>query len=259
MCVSYTMQPVGAKAVPVLEELEKILASPGFARNERLQSFLRFVVDQKLHGKTSELKESVIGAEVFGRKPDYDPHCDPVVRLEAAKLRARLGEYYAGPGATDRVRIEIPKGAYVPLWQLIGGKRGIGFWRWVVASAVVLGLVIVGAAVWRWMRPAAKPTLAVLPFLNLSHDPDNEYFSDGLADEITELLAQTGGLDVTARTSSFALKGERLDAREIGARLNATVLLEGSVQKLSDRVKIIVQLIRAADGKHLCRTATSGR
>jgi serine/threonine-protein kinase len=244
------MQPAGAKAHPVLEELEKILASPGFARSERLQGFLRFVVDQKLQGKASELKESVIGTEVFGRKPDYDPHSDPVVRLEAAKLRARLGEYYAGPGAVDPVRIEIPKGAYVPQWQSIRGRRW-GLRRSVVTSAAVLGLAIAGVSAWRWTRTVPKPTLAVLPFLNLSHDRENEYFSDGLADEITELLARADGLEVIARTSSFALKGARLDAREIGTRLNATVLLEGSVQKSSDRVKIIVQLIRAPDGKHL--------
>src|SRR6516165_8047123 len=92
------MQPNGSKADPVLAELEKILASPGFVRNERLCGFLRFVVDQKLKGKATELKEAVIGTEVFGRKPDYDTHSDPVVRTEASKLRSRLNEYYAGPG-----------------------------------------------------------------------------------------------------------------------------------------------------------------
>jgi hypothetical protein len=72
-----------------------------------------------------------------------------------------------------------------------------------------------------------------------------------LADQITGLLSLTDGLEVTARTSSFALKGTQLGTREIGARLNATVLVEGSVQKSGDRLKIIVQLIRATDNKHL--------
>jgi TolB-like protein/Tfp pilus assembly protein PilF len=245
------MQPNGSKADPVLAELEKILASPGFVRNERLCGFLRFVVDQKLKGKATELKEAVIGTEVFGRKPDYDTHSDPVVRTEASKLRSRLNEYYAGPGRDDPVRIEIPKGAYVPQWLASGRSRAVGVWQWVAAAAVALGLVSVAFAVWRSTRPPSKPTVAVLPFLNLSSDPDSAYFSDGLADQITGLLSLTDGLEVTARTSTFALKGKQLDAREIGAKLNATVLLEGSVQKSSDRLRVIVQLIRAADGKHL--------
>jgi adenylate cyclase len=242
------MQPNGAKADSVLEELEKILASPGFVRNERLGGFLRFIVEQKLKGNATGIKEIVIGAEVFGRKPDYDTHSDPVVRTEASKLRARLGEYYAGPGLDDPVRIEIPKGAYIPQWQVRGGGSGR---RWAAAAALTLGLVAAGITVMRWTSPAGKLTVAVLPFLNLSSDPDNAYFSDGLADQITGLLSLTDGLEVMARTSSFALRGQQLDAREIGARLNAAVLVEGSVQKSADRLRVIVQLIRAADGKHL--------
>src|SRR5947209_9747467 len=118
------MQPDGAKADPVLAELEKILASPAFARNERLCGFLRFIVKQRLLGKTAELKETVIGTEVFGRKPGYDTHGDPVVRTEASKLRARLGEYYAGPGADDPIWLEIPKGAYIPQWRVRERARG---------------------------------------------------------------------------------------------------------------------------------------
>ncbi len=244
------MQPNGIKADPVREELERILASPGFARNERLCGFLKFIVERKLQGKTTELKETVIGIEVFGRKPGYDTHSDPIVRMEAAKLRARLSEYYTAVGAADSVRIEVPKGAYIPQWQVSGAGRA-RLWQWAATGVVALGLVVAGVALIRWIRSGEKPSIAVLPFLNLSSDPDNEYFSIGLADQITDLLSRTAGLEVTARTSSFALKRTQLDAREIGKRLNATVLVEGSVQKSSDRLKVIIQLIRVADGKHL--------
>src|SRR5262249_1737653 len=70
------MQPNGAKVDTVLQAMERILVSPGFARNERLSGFLRFIVQQKLQGNTTALKETVIGTEVFGRKPDYDTHAD---------------------------------------------------------------------------------------------------------------------------------------------------------------------------------------
>jgi serine/threonine-protein kinase len=232
-------------------ELDRILASPGFARNERLGRFLRFVVQQKLQGKLAELKETVIGVEVFERAPGYDTRSDAVVRMEAGKLRARLAEYYSGLGAHDPVRIEIPKGGYIPEWQMDGKVRGLPGWKWGIVIAVALCLVFAGITTGRWTRTRAKQTIAVLPFLNLSPEPGNEYFSDGLTEEITQLLSVVNGLEVTSRTSSFAVKGMRLSAREIGQRLNATVLLEGSVRKSGDQLRITAQLIRAADGKYL--------
>src|SRR5579859_2302098 len=95
---------------PVRTQLDRILSSAGFVRNERLSGFLRFVVQQQLDGKTGEIKESVVGVEVFGRTPGYDTRSDSIVRTEAAKLRTRLTEYYAAEGASDPVLIELPKG-----------------------------------------------------------------------------------------------------------------------------------------------------
>src|SRR5580704_14789935 len=96
-------------------QLERILASSGFARNERLSKFLRFVVERHLEGRDDEIKESVVAVEVFGRTPDHDPKQDSIVRTEAARLRARLSEYYLGEGRCDPVVIELPKGGYVPV------------------------------------------------------------------------------------------------------------------------------------------------
>src|SRR5499427_137906 len=95
-------------------QLERVLSSSGFARNERLSRFLRFLVEQHLEGKDEELKESVIGVEIFGRAPDYNPKRDAIVRTEASRLRARLTEYYANGGKRDALVIELPKGGYVP-------------------------------------------------------------------------------------------------------------------------------------------------
>ncbi len=98
-------------------------------------------------------------------------------------------------------------------------------------------------------RPA--PSIAALPLVNLSRDPDQEYFADGLAEELLNLLAKVPGLHVAGRTSSFAFKGKNEDLRSIGQKLNVATLLEGSVQKAGDRVRITMQLINAADGYHL--------
>ena len=97
----------------------------------------------------------------------------------------------------------------------------------------------------------AAPSIAALPLVNLSRDPDQEYFADGLAEELINLLAKIPGLHVAGRTSSFAFKGKNEDLRSIGQKLNVATLLEGSVQKAGERVRITMQLINAADGYHL--------
>jgi TolB-like protein/Tfp pilus assembly protein PilF len=96
-----------------------------------------------------------------------------------------------------------------------------------------------------------EPTIAVLPFVNISGDPENEYFSDGLSEELLNTLVRIGGLKVTGRTSSFAFKGQSLDLREIGRQLNVANVLEGSVRKAGNRVRITAQLVKTSDGYHL--------
>jgi serine/threonine-protein kinase len=98
---------------------------------------------------------------------------------------------------------------------------------------------------------ADKPSIAVLPFVNMSADPENEYFSDGLAEDLINALTKIMDLHVVARTSSFAFKGEKVDIREIGEKLNVDNLLEGSVRKVGNRVRITAQLIKVKDGYHL--------
>jgi len=95
------------------------------------------------------------------------------------------------------------------------------------------------------------PSLAVLPFANLSADKENEYFSDGLTEDIIDALTQVPGLRVMARTSSFAFRGKEQDVREIGARLNVEHILEGSVRRSGNRLRVTAQLVTASDGYHL--------
>ena len=135
-------------------------------------------------------------------------------------------------------------------------------------AVAVLALLVVGVGVWMFARTpreatsvqgpapasataAVTPSLAVLPFVNLSSDPEQEYFSDGLSEELLNQLAKVPDLRVIGRTSSFAFKGRSEDLRRIGELLGASNLLEGSVQKAGNRVKITAQLINAVDGTHL--------
>jgi TolB-like protein/Tfp pilus assembly protein PilF len=93
--------------------------------------------------------------------------------------------------------------------------------------------------------------VAALPFTNMSADPENEFFSDGMTEELINALTRVDGLRVASRTSAFAFKGRDADVREIGQRLNVTTVLEGSVRRAGNRLRVTAQLINAADGYHL--------
>jgi adenylate cyclase len=97
----------------------------------------------------------------------------------------------------------------------------------------------------------SEKSIAVLPFVNMSPEPENEYFSDGITEEIINALAKIQGLKVTARTSAFAFKNQNIDIRIIGQQLGVTSILEGSVRSYRNRLRITAQLIRTEDGFHL--------
>jgi len=120
---------------------------------------------------------------------------------------------------------------------------------------VLLGGAVVGVAVHRASRPTdpahGNPSIAVLPFKDLSADRDQEYFADGVAEEILNGLAKVEGLKVIGRTSSFSFKGKDEDLRVIAQKLGVETVLEGSVRKGGNRIRVTAQLIRASDGAHL--------
>src|SRR5215472_14639606 len=250
------MQSTSA-ALPVLKQLDRVLSSPGFARNERLSRFLRFVVQQHLDGKTDEIKESLIGIEVFGRAPGYDTTSDSVVRTEAAKLRGRLTEYYAAEGASDPVTIELPKGGYTPVFHERNASPEIAAiaseavpqrrrkWRWILAAFAGASLLIIG--LWRFAGQSAPIPIAVLPLVNVSQDASNDYFADGLTGEIIRDLSIIEGLAVRSQTSSFALKGKPQNVREAGKQLAADYILEGTVLRAGEQLRITAQLVRVRD------------
>lgn len=242
--------------------LERVTASDAFQRSPQLQRFLRFVVEEVWAGRSAQLKEYVVGTEVFGRPADYDPRLDSLVRVEAHRLRTALEAYYQAEGREDPVLIDLIKGSYVPSFRertppasqppaAVPAAKLRPAWIAIAAALAVL----LALGLYRLNRPGGSslppnPTIAVLPFDNLSTDSDNQYFCFGLMDEITTALAKTGALRVVARTSSARFKrGD--DIATIGRQLRADVVLEGSVQKSSDHVKVTAQLINAADNLHI--------
>jgi TolB-like protein len=117
---------------------------------------------------------------------------------------------------------------------------------------IAFALEAVGAPSWSVQEAVdTSPSIAVLPFTNMSADPDTEYFSDGMTEEIINALAHLAGLRVAARTSSFAFKGKNEDLKTIGEKLGVSTVLEGSVRRAGGRVRITAQLIDARGGHHL--------
>jgi serine/threonine-protein kinase len=204
-------------------------------------------VEQQLAGKAAEIKESLVGAEVFGRSPDYDTRQDSVVRTEAAKLRTRLANYYASAGAADPVVIDLPKGGYTPVFREREFVKPSAPTRrfWLAAASVVLILVAV-AAPWRIRRQSPPVAMAVLPLNNLSENA-NDYFADGLTSEIIRNLSIIDGLAVRSQTSSFAFKGKPRNVRDAGKQLEVDYILEGSVLRSGRQLRVNVQLIRVRD------------
>ena len=249
--------------------LDKILASPGFATADRISRFLRYTVEETLHGQTDKLKESLLGIDVFGRKPTYDPRVDAVVRTEAVKLRARLRDYYATEGREDEIVIDLPKGGYIPAFRYrekpslesaapVGAEPQRRDWK--PAIATVLAVAVLAGSIYLISKARARAagasgsemaSIAVLPFADLSPDRDQEYFCDGMTEEIIDALAKVNGFRVVARTSSFAFKGKQQDIREIGKKLNVATVLEGSVRKDGNLLRVTAQLNSVADGYHL--------
>jgi TolB-like protein len=247
------MTGAGSEAQAAGRQLERVLASAGFSRNERLSRFLRFIVELHLEGKDDELKESIIAIEVFGRS-DHDPQKDSIVRTEASRLRARLGEYYLGEGKDDPLVIELPKGGYVPILRQAEktpeSNRSLWSWlgtrAWLIAALTSLAVALAALGL-RQFHQNAPVAIAVLPLENLSHDPANDYFADGLTDELIRNLSLIDGLAPRSRTSSFAFKGKPRNMRETGKQLGADYILEGSVLHVGQHLRINAQLIRVRD------------
>src|SRR5689334_10004959 len=161
--------------------LARLSASPEFSSSEQLRRLLTFLVTQTLAGRQEELKETVIGVEVFGREPGYDPKLDGVVRTEARRLRLKLANYYEGSGRDDRIVFALPKGAYVPEFREreavapqpetavpaataagIQGRAGRSVW---LLAAGVVALAVLGFAI---SRARLQPAVARVPrLLNL--------------------------------------------------------------------------------------------
>lgn len=261
--------PAPVDEAAVRRQLARILASPEFSSSQRLSAFLDFVTGHALTNRADELKEYLIAVEVYGHKPDYDPQAKSTVRVEASRLRNRLREYYEKTGRNDPVRIEIPKGSYVPVFHSIQPAEvptiqdrpvasSLG-WRLRRAAAAAVAVAGLAAAI-HFLRPAPalvdRPSgriraIAVLPFVNLGAAAEDELLCDGVTEALTAALARTPALRVPSRTAMAGLKGKPVDVAKLAAGHRVEAFVEGSLRREGDRYLLTAQLIDTRDGYHL--------
>jgi TolB-like protein/Tfp pilus assembly protein PilF len=256
----------------VREELDRILHSGPFQQSRRRQRFLEYIVSETLAGRGDRLKGYNVAVEVFDRPETFDPVTDPLVRIEAARLREKLREYYDTAGQADPVRIDLPKGAYTPHIEfrppatldpslernsgaVTSEPRAGKISKGLLAASIAILLLLAGFGAWRWFNSAAslseKASIAVLPFENIGSDPKWNRFADGVTEDIVTDLSHSKDLFVVARNSTEVYRGKPTDVRSIGRDLGVRYVLEGSIQPSGDQIRVTAQLINTRTGGHV--------
>jgi len=278
--------PAGLRAPSddVRAELERILSSPRFQASEKRRVFLRFVVEETLAGRADRLKGYTIAVAVFGRSDEFDSQTDPVVRLEARRLRRDLDSYYIDTGSRDAVRISIPKGSYVPRFESQEVRQHLAQMtntleasadgassafnriaridappRILLIAALIVAFAAVLTAGWllnaKTERPALSgaerlPNIVVLPFQALSSTENSRYLASGISQELVSGLMRFPGFRLYTLPVSFE-KGANGEPAELGRDLGVAYVVSGSVNVNAEEIRVGVQTIEGRTGRLL--------
>ena len=262
----------------IRRELALILSSNGFAVSKRCQEFLRLIVEHALAGEFDQLRERMIGVEMFGRQVDYDTSNDAVVRVRATEVRKRLAQYYAELDGSPAVCIELPAGSYVPKFSW-GSAEAIPELRpelesiakaekvaaqpnsstrklRLMAGIGFLCILALAAGLYfnrhRFLPSGGRiQSIVVLPLENLSGDPKQDYFADAMTEELTVDLGQVSALRVISRTSAMIYKNSKKSLPDIARELGVDGVVEGSVVREGNEARITAQLIDARSDRHI--------
>lgn len=207
-------------------ELERLLGSRELRGSKALAELLRYCVEQTLANNVQQLKEYWIGVNVFRRGDDFDPAADPIVRVQARRLRHKLEAHYRSNGS-HALTIALRKGAYLTDFHVTPTEPSAN-----------------GSA----MASSPISSVAVLPIADLNSDAENRSFCEGLMDELIHALAESGDLMVVARTSLLQYRNTLIDIRDIGQQLGADAIIEGSVVREALRRRVSIRLIDSRTG-----------
>jgi len=264
-----------------------MIASPDFEASARRRKFLRYLVEETLAGRGEKLKGYAIAIAVFERDQTFESQSDPVVRLEARRLRRDLDSYYMGAGSDDRVRIHIPKGSYVahfeaplassgyqtptdaedPMPSGIGKAAGINLQKndregsgrsGFIAATVILALLVVAllAYIAAGKKPpepsvtGSGPIVVVLPFESLGASPNSHFLASGINQELIGNLLRFPGFRLYALPAREENDQGTMKTR-LGDELDTAYVISGSVQDDEDHLHMVVKVQHAATGQVL--------
>jgi TolB-like protein len=208
-------------------QLKRILGHAEFQATDKMHDFLRFVVEETLAGRSQNIKGFTIAVEVYGRDANFDAAHDPVVRIQAGRLRRAIERYYLVSGGQDPIRIEIPKGSYVPVFSEGPGCESFPD--------------RVGALPMAQRSTTSWPTILITPFDDLTGNPDLAYLGVGLATELCVELGHCEDLRV------MLYRAGPLDLQELNARPD--FIVSGNVRFDGSAIKIVMQLSDGATGE----------
>lgn len=263
-------------------QLDRLLRSPDLNLSARGRRFLQYIVDETLADRHDRIKAYAIATEVFGRNQNFDAQGDPLVRIEAGRLRRALERYYLVTGQSDPILIEVPKGGYVPTFSRRAtalpvvphvendpkpeagdsarpSRRGRAVWfAWGGVCALILlfvGYITVGHVARTQSESAnltgsastARPLVIVVPFADLGDGPSSRLYATGVTEEIISQLARFSELSVLGRDTSNSL-GPATDVGRVHRELGIRYAIEGSVRVSEGRLRASVRLLDAARG-----------
>lgn len=255
-------------------ELDRVLSSDVLTGATRLSRLLRYIVERTIAGEGDQLKEYVLGVEVFDRPPSYDPRLDSIVRVEARRLRSKLEEYYQGPGATNPLVISIPRGSYVPVFSppapvpaavasasaaqnddfeaaiTTAGSKSKNRVPWLAAVGAAAAAILLTLVFTSRSQPAAPPTaqassgpsIAILPFQPFSSSEPDVLLAARITDGVTAELAKLGTVAVASRTSASQYTGDRA-VRDVAAHLNVAYVMEASAISAPEGVHVQARVV----------------
>jgi adenylate cyclase len=215
-------------------QVEKICSSSELNTKQLLCRLLRYLVKEKLEGRGEKLKGYTIGVELCKRGDSFDTVQDPVVRIHAGRLRRMLKMYYLETGKQDPVRIEIPKGNYIPVF---------------VANSYSVDKQ--GTVSHEHKTQPFEPLIAIVPFKNLSGDPEKDYFALGFSEELSVELSKYEDLTIINATHISILEHSEHDKMEYLRNLGVLFMVDGSVSINNNQVRILVKLTEVANNRQI--------
>ncbi|MFZ1428707.1 MAG: hypothetical protein WAS21_18285 [Geminicoccaceae bacterium] len=273
-------------AEEIRNALRELLGDRRFVATERNRRFLAYVVEEELQGRGLHIRAYTVAIEVFRRPADFDPNLDPIVRIEAGRLRQSLARYYEVLPATAAWRIVIPKGAYRPRFERLDpaspqgapaplatepdGRHDLPAMVKKLADAFrkpvsVLPMALLGLAVvvalgvtvaFRGREPASvgipAPSILVEPFTVLDSGADSARLALGLTRDVVDRLSRFRSFDIYGpAVYQHALDGGSVDFGRVAGRVHADYVVEGTLRRTADRIVVNVQLKEQATGRYL--------